>query len=66
MRKEEGPQDKGRMIRKPREQSLKKGVWWAVSIAAEKLSNTGDVRPFNVPGDVSRGRKLTLEPELKS
>lgn len=44
----------------------RKGVKWAVSIAPEKLSNTGDVRQLNVPGSLSRSRRLTLEPELKS
>lgn len=52
------------MIPTPRVQSLKKE--WAVSIAAEKLSNTGDVRQLNVPGNLSRGRKLILESKLKS
>lgn len=45
---------------------LRKGVKWAVSMASEKLSNTGDIGQLNFPGSLNRSRRLKLVPELKS
>lgn len=44
---------------------MKRGVWWAVSTAAEKLSYPGDVSRLNVPENLGKSRGLTLNTELK-